>query len=523
MGKGYKSFTEEHLIRLYGASAHPVRKVARPKKNGQGETIWFTKELESIQEAQVKCMTGEIYRYLIGPEQPKIRLKNANTVASENVNFYSLRDIFEDPKKRNSFNNFKSTFCENIEGFLMIVFSSIFLEENDLSSNNYGLITEGPKGHKRFGSSVKIDHGQSFNALRIQEEKHLAGKLDFKKNNLERAQIKYFPPIHPTPLMDRRTKNQRSTINIIGGGKRKYVITETFLNNIVTDFITGRIDKNYIKSLNFQPSVLPFYDGRLLSIIQAPNKKSRCNTMETSKYWALSKIIFTSLASYRFIADKAVQNDDKLQCYQDKIKKKIAKQQNTLREQMLNDPDWLLFCNYHGKQIEQRIIEAWNLIIFKKYSRGPSGRYCGGMMIRPIDYKALKQVVQLGREYRESKITERIDPFLRKLKNHIETKTWTTQLGRGSIIKVGNTRKKVPDKIASLYNQLCLYELCPTICLRMLSSITDIITLRSNNNNNCISCQNVYTEFYESLLSRMKGLVQDLTSPAVERIHPKLL
>ena len=175
---------------------------------------------------------------------------------------------------RPSFNNFKKAFCDHIEGFMMLAFSSIFFEENDLSDNNYGLVVTGAHGAiKDFGGFVKIDHGQSFNSLRIGENWFLRF-----------AEIKFFKPIKPVPQTDWRKLTDRKKIkNPLKSGTRKYHLSHEFFDRIVMDFVDAGVTEAYICNLTYQPSTSPFYDPRLLPIIAGLGEE-RYEKMEIAKY-----------------------------------------------------------------------------------------------------------------------------------------------------------------------------------------------------------------------------------------------
>ena len=105
---------------------------------------WVKKNLPSQQEVLIECITGEIYRYLIGDYQPKVRTGGSNVILSEFIPYRSVRDIIDKPKYKDSQSKFKEAFIEYLDGFMLVLFSAIVLEENDLSDMNYGLaIAEG--------------------------------------------------------------------------------------------------------------------------------------------------------------------------------------------------------------------------------------------------------------------------------------------------------------------------------------------------------------------------------------------
>ncbi len=534
MGQGFKSFNDIRIIKKHGASAHPVWQIKRIGKN-QTTSEWFVKELDSIQEAQVECMTGEIYRYLIGPTVAKIRLSEANTVASEGVNFYSVRDIFENKTKRYDYKNFKKAFCEHLDGFMMVVFSSIFLEENDLSANNYGLVVIGEQnfGKKKFGGFTKIDHGQSFNTLRIAEEKRLAG-WSIKKKNMDKAPIKYFPPILPVPNYDWRSKENkgRKTISIVTGGSRKYEITYAFLDRIVLDFLDSRIDKDYIQSLKYQPSILPFYDNRLLTLLK-DMEENVYDEMEVHKYFALGKIIFTSEAAYLHIAKCSTRVDQNVKVFWKRIKNKIKENRSVLSREMRLDPEWFMFCELFHTHIKNDIRNSWDRMLHKTKTNtnvtpGLSDRYGTNtsQAINPFDGAAMKDVKRIGKEYLKDDVLECAEEFIKDVKTVIINMDWKVGKGGGKWVEINDNRIKVPTAVKEMYEHILLNKKCQYRFLRCVKSITQTVYTATQRRSK--SRHRTTTLAYSTILSMAKKFGKDIrklnvSKEAVDLIHPELL
>jgi hypothetical protein len=539
MGTGFKVFDKTNTNQLgrSDASAHPVIKVERVGKTY--DTEWFTKELTSVQEAQIECMTGEIYRYLIGAAGGKIRLIKENHVASENVNFYSVRDIFENKKKKGSFKNFKEAFCNDIEGFMMVVFSSIFFEENDLSANNYGLkILSTPgtaENKKKFGRVTKIDHGQSLNTLRIKPSHGLKAIL------LNFAEVKYFPPKLPVPDFDNRSKASKTSkekgrekIHPFKGKRRTYNITYSFLDRIVPDFLESRVDRAYIKKLTYQPSIMPFYDNRLLCILKGLGTSDH-DRMEMSKYYALAKIIFTSGRVYYHIAKNSTNFTDVnaskrvKKIYKD-VEKKIDENRKILTYEMAKDPDFRWFCYLFENGIEKKILAAWNLMINSSRGRtGSSERYGPGSTgINPFEAATFNKAKEFGDFYNEETVRSRADKLIKDVKRVIESMSWKTK--GNTYIKIEGRRTNVPSTAGALYNHILLYEKSGFRMMRTVASITGDVYTELHRRGRFR--HKTTTLAYETILGMAKQCGKDLVAmnvnvahnvKAVCLIHPELI
>lgn len=517
MGTGFKDYSNYTLIKKHGASAHAVLQIRR---HGKKDTDWFLKELDSAQEAQIECMTGEIYRYFLGPDQPKIRVRDAHTVVSEAVRFVSFRELLEKPENKNNnaiYDKYKKAFQDDLDGFMMVLLSSIFFEENDLSDNNYGLVVVSGEGNARtFGGFVKIDHGQSFNTLRIQEAARTAGVFDVKKKMLDHASIKYFPPISPIPARDRRVKSDRCTTGLLSS--RQYLLSHSFLDRIVTDFLDARITKDYILNLAYQPSALPFYDARLLSFFDYRDEPSPYTLLEYSKYLAIARLAFTSDFAYLHIASRASDMDKVPRIWVD-VQKKILQNREHLLNEMKKDPDFLLFCHTMENHIKDLLEAAW-----KRMVQG-SERY-GTATASPLDYASLRAFKALAADYEKSDFIRQSEEYLGAVRQFIESYAWSTGFGGGKSVLLAGKSKKVPSHVATMVELLDLYQKCGLI--RLIRSVRDLVEIiHKACTSTSSSRKKSTTDAYTALKSTVQAYALNLKSAgvslaAIERIHPLL-
>jgi hypothetical protein len=86
---------------------------------------------------------GPSLRYLIGDSQPEYRLQAGNPrgAVSQFVRYTSIRTVLGKAHEGTTIdrNEFKHRFQNSLDGFMAIVFASVFLLENDLSSENMAL------------------------------------------------------------------------------------------------------------------------------------------------------------------------------------------------------------------------------------------------------------------------------------------------------------------------------------------------------------------------------------------------
>lgn len=540
---------------------------------------WVKKVLQSEQEVLIECITGEIYRYIIGGYQPKIRTGDENTILSEFIPYRSLRDVLGNPQYKHNAKAFKESFIQNLNGFMLVLFSSIMLEENDLSDMNYGLaINPGgvdiekemqeseaykkpdPKkrGYAIFGRKasspepvvcvndvnyygfIKIDHGQSLNSMRIATKKSLG-----------LAEIKYYPPSTSNNLeevtgikIDNRTKKDRSKIWFT---KRKYNIEPYFIDRVLFDFLWGFIDKNYIENLPYQPSTLPLFDGRLLSLFPwrdqvwrkprpkvAPNdslwmdifgKKSGDNysdiwdRFEESKYFAIAKLVFTHDDLYNAISKNATDIAS-LNKKQQEIRKKINANIESLYAAINTDLDFCVYCHEKQDDIRKEIKESCYRLA-KNRSDNDSGRYASAIgVISPINETRLREITQIGKLFSSESIRVVTNSFISKTYSHIKTNDWKTGgLGVGGkkmgILKRCDKTGKLDKKIVTVPNHVCLmmdsclfYDITPKY--RLFRTLQDLSYLANHANQKIGLYRNKDTqEFYDSVLSDLKIIGND--------------
>ncbi|HCY85820.1 MAG TPA: hypothetical protein DHV36_11860, partial [Desulfobacteraceae bacterium] len=330
--------------------------------------------------------------------------------------------------------------------------------------------------------------------------------------------------ILPVPDTDWRTKNDRSRIRV-GAGKRKYHLSHSFLDRIVIDFMDGSIDGAYIKKLRFQPSILPFYDGRLLTILKGLDPDTAYVKMEMAKYWAVSQILFTSEDAYLYIATNAVERNERVRGICDRVLEKIRKNRDTLKEEMVQDQDWLRFCAVFDYYIKERITAAWHLMIHKKDGRRYSDRYGGGRTIDPIDRESLREAKRLGDEYQ--KVLQLTDTYLTELRDTIESYAWMTKRGGGTTITMKGRRRKVPATVALIYDHLLISGRCEVRLIRAVASIADIL-VKSLARTRRHTRHSTTTEAYKSFRTKIRTLGRGMrecgcSEEAVGLIHPELL
>lgn len=391
------------------ATANPTFKGAinRDLKGKEAKT-WWRKQLESRQEVLVECVTGEIYRYLIGGRQPRLRAEAANVVLSEHIPYHSPRDYFDrwpgDAQKRQNREPWKRAFSNHLESLAMVLVSSMVLEENDLSDQNYGLALHPVQGEDDYSadasaarapgdvyaSFIKIDHGQSLNSLRIAD---LATHAKLKKRMTGRAVIKHFP-VAAGNGPDERRKRDRKTIASSVLSKRRYAVPSYFLSWSFFDFLSGVIDKDYILASEFQPSTFPLFDARVLSLLPLATPAEHAQTadrLEAAKYAAVAKIIFTSDEVYRTIARCAVPQDDVRNL--GLIVERIVANKRTLRDAIANDPDFFAWLHPNKAFVEEAIRSSARRMSTKR-GGDESERYGSLGAVEPFDptWTAAKKV-----------------------------------------------------------------------------------------------------------------------------------
>ena len=571
MTKGDKDSTSFVLKKTLGESAHPVYMGKIAKESGR-EVTWFKKPLSSHQEVLIECITGEIYRYIIGPEQSKIRTgkeindkgREMNLILSEGVKYRSVRDVFDKsqmtPNKKDSREQqdalrekalivrsipaFKRAFVEHVDGFMRVLFASIMMEENDLSDANYGMvITRETENGEEYGNFIKIDHGQTFNSMRIAE----SGKYKY-------ATVKCFPP--PKNLLDmagnlgidKRTKSNRATMwaaPIFRTTKsRTYKIEPYFIDWVIFDFLCGFINKDYIRGLQYEPAILPVFDGRLLSFFQdyyrqadarpgvRPSREERSlwDIFEDAKYAAIAKLIFTNDELYQKIAENAT-DDTRLPEKQTSIRHKFQQNLDSLSEVMTYDPDFCAYCHRNEELICTSIRESYYRMI---HSRGgeESARYYQALKdIHPVAAEKLNTFKRMGARF-DQEFEDMTRIFLQKVGQKIIESQWEVGLFGGTKIRfhelsvgmegmrlkfiagiVGGKLNKyqkpysaevtasirevtVPDHVAQMACSLAVYYKMPTF--RVFRTLQDILYLAADANKNRSSTRKASTQqFYD--------------------------
>lgn len=382
------------------ATANPTFRGAIDRSHkGKTEKVWWRKQLASRQEVLVECVTGEIYRYLIGGRQPRLRAEGANVVLSENIAYDSPRDYFENradrPEKRARRDAWRAAFQENLEGLAMVLVSSMMLEENDLSDQNYGLallpeageddhsdetVAQKARG-KTFASFIKIDHGQSLNSLRIAD---LAANAKGMKRMTGRAVVKYFP-VGAQGAAEERKKKDRKTILASLFSKRQYALPSSFLSWSFFDFLGGVVDRDYILASEYQPSTFPLFDGRILSLFPLATAADRVATIErfeAAKYAAVAKLVFTSDEVYRTLARCAVPQDD--QANLRLIVDRILRNKRAVRDAVSIDPDFFAWV-YENRVAVEHAIRSSAMRMASKRNGEASERYGSLAAVEPVD------------------------------------------------------------------------------------------------------------------------------------------
>ncbi|MCE5243197.1 MAG: hypothetical protein ABFD98_12300 [Syntrophobacteraceae bacterium] len=460
-----------NLIEIRKKDAQPS-KSANPTKRGyilrkdEAQKIWFQKTLSSRQEVLVECMAGEIYRYLIGPSQPKIRTAGLNVILSESVNYRSFREILGGEKKhpeyRNYARDYKNTFIldANIDGFVRVLFSSIFLEENDLSDQNYGLTIVSPPDTtpERYGEFIKIDHGQSLNSMRINDKSFIT------KPFYATAEIKRYEPepgaVSAVDGVDSRAdKKERHTIWFT---RRKYNITPVFLDRILDDFLHGYINERYIWAMEFQPSALPLYDGRLLSFFRDIPESERFEKFEKAKLKAIAKIVFTKDDLYSGIGSLASHQDPAYAQKRTQILSKVLANKESLFAAIRTNLDFCYYCHLHQQEIIDDINSSYQRMIHSRKGE-ESDRYYEALVRigQPHDAARLREIASVG-QYFTGEIRNDITVAIQQIRDIIATHNWKIRGAGGHEIKITEKQRKVlPENAYEMARSLIRYRFSP--------------------------------------------------------------
>lgn len=457
--KDIKTFQEKKKEGEATKSANPTKIGTLDRKDGTKKK-WVLKELKSRSEVLVECVTGEIYRYLIGGRQPKIRVAGPLKVLSEFIPYRAVRDILDVPEHRLKALKFKQQFCVHIDGFMRVLFSSIFMEENDLSDQNYGLaivgssegkteeihdeefgdlvnITESP--FEDYGDFIKIDHGQSFNSIRIARA----------HKPLSIAEIKFFPPPYDFEIdsegLDIRNKKDRETFWFT---RRKYVIEPYFIDRIILHFLSGVIDGNYILNLNYQPSTLPVYDGRLLTILDGIPEKQQPDVCERGKYRAIAKIVFTDNNVYLGLSTYAAHLEfpDMLST----IMKKIFENKELLFKAIRVDIDFCAFCYREYADIQNDMRNSMKRMTHKSSDpEEESERYGEFALTDPVDIKTLNAMQIVGKHFCAVGLEEHVEELIQKIQQTILAHPWRVKGTGGEAVRLSKAVTKVFPHIAA--------------------------------------------------------------------------
>lgn len=267
------------------------------------------KPLEKEQESLIECVTGEIYRYLIGNSQPRTKTGPSQGVIQYLVKYEPIRKFLDNGIPSIEIIN---KFRKDLQGFMYILISSMFLEENDLHEGNFGF---GPDD-----KLIKIDHGQSLNTLRINEG--IFSKL------LSVAQIKYYDKeTYSEKEYSQGYKEYRSKIS---GRNVRYCIDENYLENFMDIFLKGSYNKDVIKNSPFRPSAFPLYDKRMLIFF----KSEDLSILKEYQWSIIYKIINTETYFYKkIIYNSSERNNENLK---NKIFLKFNERVNLFKKISLN-------------------------------------------------------------------------------------------------------------------------------------------------------------------------------------------
>ncbi|KAB8033671.1 hypothetical protein [Fluviispira multicolorata] len=300
---------------------NPVFFIEKKKENNNIKEIVY-KPLNNEQESMIEVITGEIYRYIIGNSQPKTKTAPCFGIASEKVSYFSIRDYFE----KGADDEYILKFRKDYKGFVNILISAIFLEENDLHDGNFGFSAD--------GKLMKIDHGQSLNTLRIEKSRF---------NSLGLAEIKYYDEIYYSNYDQHRSYKEKGYRKVSRGSLRKYKIVPKFLDEFLFIFLQGKYGINYIKSQEFIPSIFPTYDLRLLHFF--PLSIQHHQELMQYQCEVIYKIINTPTEWYQFIANQAVQTENKTLHL--KIITKILKRKFELKTAAEASHSYQAFLTHH--------------------------------------------------------------------------------------------------------------------------------------------------------------------------------
>lgn len=298
---------------------NPVFFIEKSKENSEVKKLVY-KPLNNEQESTIETITGEIYRYLIGNSQPKTKLAPCFGIVSQMIPYFSIRDYFY--AKSGDNDCYLKYFQQDYKGFVNILMSSIFLEENDLHDGNFGF---GPDN-----KLIKIDHGQSLNTLRIEKSK-----------TLKFAEIKYYDEVYYKKSDAGRSYKEKGYRKTSFGTVRKYSITGDYLDNFMLTFLQGNYNLSFIKKQEFRPSIFPTYDLRITHFF--PLSTAHHEKLMQYQNEAIYKIINTPNEWYQFIALNAAQSENRILI--EKVIKKILDRKQELKKAAFSSKRYVKFLN----------------------------------------------------------------------------------------------------------------------------------------------------------------------------------
>lgn len=341
---------------------------------------WVFKNLSDVRESCCEAVCGELYRYLIGGPQPKTRTLEKGNVASEYVPFQSCTDFFLNKLTTDEKEQFVFDFRMDLSGFVQLLISSIFLEENDLHDGNFGL-------DRKTGKFIKIDHGQSLNENRTHRPLFESGsslKKQLKDNMVRLAHVKFwsrpaalsFFKKHQDPEQKNRL-NRKTDRQDFGSGfsQRKYRITPQFIDGLFRNYFADQYNMNLIRKLGYSASASPLFDQRF--VVFGLLQQSDLDDLERYKYDAIAKILLTPDSFYLHVIQNAAEfpkNSHLLEEIQQTI---LSRKQELLRA-VSQDQKFLDHVSFQWtrENIQDQIHESILLMQFN-HSGTMSKRYGG--------------------------------------------------------------------------------------------------------------------------------------------------
>lgn len=328
---------EEHFPLFSRENAYAV--------SGLKEKEWVVKQLHDSRESSSEAVCGEMYRYFIGGTQPKSRTLPDGNVASAYVNYQSTCDFFLNRLSQKEQNEFVSNFRNDLGGFVKILVTSIFFEENDLHDGNFGL-------DKATGKFIKIDHGQSLNFNRTHRPFLEKGSRFLKRirDNLVRASpMKFwskpaaesFLEKHQNPTLQKKLnrKTDRETLGL-GLCTRSYQMKAGFIQNLFQNYFNQTYTIKTMKKFGYTASASPLFDQRF--VVFGLLQPSDLPKLDYYKYLAIAQLILTPNSFYEHIVDHAADFSQNPHLPLE-LKKRIFERKQCLIEAMSQDHKFLQF------------------------------------------------------------------------------------------------------------------------------------------------------------------------------------